>query len=163
MAEARITREAAQDRPGHPEPRRIEHELAHAHVERRQHHRPEGQHNRGGDDAECHEERVLLHLEALKALPSRPLGRTSNSSTSSRNIVTLGKDGPMYCAVSVFTMPSRSPPIRAPAGLPTPPSTTTTKAFIVHPASSLGEKGRMMPITMPAAPEKAAETAKVMA
>ena len=77
--------------------------------------------------------------------------------------MTLGKAGPTYCAVSVFTTPSSRPPISAPAGLPTPPSTTTTKAFSVQLPSSLGEKGRMMPITMPAAPAKAADTAKVSA
>ena len=69
----------------------------------------------------------------------------------------------MYCAVSVLTMPSSRPPSSAPAGLPTPPSTTTTKAFSVQVPSSTGENGSTMPITMPAAPANAAETPKVMA
>ena len=60
-------------------------------------------------------------------------------------------------------MPSSRPPISAPAGLPTPPSTTTTKALSVQVPSSAGENGRMMPITMPEAPAKAADTAKVSA
>ena len=77
--------------------------------------------------------------------------------------MTLGKDGPIYWAVSVLTMPSSRPPISAPAGLPTPPSTTTTQALSVQVPSSAGENGRMMPITMPEAPAKAADTAKVSA
>src|SRR4030095_11384466 len=163
MAEAGIAREAAQDGPGDGEPCGVDHELPDAHIERRQHQRQGRQHEGSGQD-DRHEKRgPLVHREGAKALPSRPCGRTSSSRTSSRTIVTLGKDGPIYCAVSVLTTPSSRPPIRAPAGLPTPPSTTTTKAFSVQVASSAGEKGRMMPMTIPAAPAKAADTAKVSA
>src|SRR5882724_2596631 len=65
--------------------------------------------------------------EPLKALPSRPEGRTSSISTRIRNIMALGNAGPMNCDVKVLIRPSSSPPISAPAGLPTPPSVTTTK------------------------------------
>src|SRR5262249_46488983 len=163
IAEACIARKAAQDRPSDAKARGIEHQLADANIERWQHQRPERKQGRRGQHGEQGLRGTELHREGLKALPRMPVGRTRSSSTSSRNMVTLGKDGPMYWAVSVFTTPSSRPPIRAPAGLPTPPSTTTTKAFMVHSASSDGENGRMMPITMPAAPAKAADTAKVRA
>src|SRR4029079_8656299 len=133
-----------------------------ADVERRQEQRTGRKQDGSGDDQRGDEESAS-HREASKALPSKPCGRTSSRKTSNRNMVTLGKAGPIYCAVSVLTSPSNRPPISAPAGLPTPPSTTTTKALSVQVPSSLGEKGRMMPITMPAAPAKAAETAKVSA
>src|SRR5204862_3467153 len=158
MAEARIACEAAQDRPGKTKPRGVEHELPDPHVEGRQEERPGRQQHGRCNDHDQNQRRIALHREAAKALPSRPCGRTSNSSTSSKNMVTLGNAGPTYCAVRVLTKPSSSPPIKAPAGLPTPPSTTTTKALSVQVPSSLGENGKMMPITMPAAPAKAAET-----
>src|SRR5204863_5812925 len=128
---------------------RVEPRLADAYVERRQEQWTGGQHDDGGRDQQEDPRWIAFHREGAKALPRRPFGRTSSRSTSSRNIVTLGKAGPIYWAVKVLTRPSSSPPSSAPAGLPTPPSTTTTKAFRVHPPSSFGEKGRMMPITMP--------------
>ena len=73
----------------------------------------------------------------------------------------LGNAGPMYCEVNVLMRPSSSPPISAPAG-------TADAAKHDHhegvdgPGRFIGgEKGTMMPMTMPDAPAKAAETANV--
>src|SRR4029077_15380421 len=104
MTEARIAREAAQDRPGNSEARRVEHQLPDPDVERRQHQRPERQQGGRGH----HEQHGLdgrdLPREGPNAVPKTPGGRTSSSSTSIRNMGTLGNDGPIYCAVSVLTM-----------------------------------------------------------